>query len=283
MEKRICKNCGSAYYFDAEYCMFCQEKLEVERIGQLSDVEVENEYNRIIEAIINSASLSKENEKHITRLMMAKGNAPLNLQAVCAKFDIYDIPEVFIGAENVIVEELNKKWLAGGKKNYSLLTALEMAQGKEESISRCSTECYELIPEDFEIDDEDFSKVKLNIVTPEGKNIEIEDFLGPFINEDDMPYEMIGKEREDNGREVTYRVGERKSAFLPRFSDFTQTNTYGGYTPWDFDDFESCEECDGEMEHIAQIGGVAFHFDEGVFFISKCKDCGKYVVQYFQT
>ncbi len=283
MEKRTCKKCGVNYYYDSEYCYGCLRKMELDEISSLTDDEIQNEYLKIAHKIIETGELDKELRKRLITLMMACEKVNPQLQVVCAKFKIYEVPEVFIGAEKVVVDKLNEMWLEDGKKDYKLRTALEMATGEEESIARCSKECYELILDDFEIDDYDISKIKLNIVTPDGETISIKDFWGPFIDEDCLPYEMMGKKRKDNGKEATYRVGKRISAFLPRLSEFEEVNAYGGYAAWDFDDFESCEKCDGELEHIAQISGVPFHFDDGNFFISKCKDCGKYVVQYFQT
>lgn len=281
MEKRICKRCGDVFYFESEYCMSCKGKIELERLGNLSEGEIQNEYAQIAKDILDSGKLEKTVAERLKNLMMVCDKANPRLQVVCAKLDVYDIPEVFIGADSMVVAVLEKKWSEGGKKNFDLKNALDMAKNCEESITRCSTECYELIPDEFDIPDDDVSKVKLRIITPEGKSVEFEDFYGDLVN-DSLPYDMIGKERPDNGIVVTYRQGRSISAFLPRFSEFG-VNAYGGYAAWDFDDFETCDVCDGDLEHIAQIDGKPFHFDDGKFMVSRCKDCGKYVIQYFQS
>ena len=202
------------------------------------------------------------------------------LQVVCAKLDVYDIPEVFIGADTLVVETLEKKWNESDKNDFGLKIALDMAHGCDESIERCSRLCYELSPDEFTISDDNVSKVKLRIITPERESIEFEDFYGDLIS-DCLPYEMIGEERPDNGTVVTYRPGRKLSAFLPRLSDFG-VNAYGGYAAGDFWDFEMFDACDGYLEHVAQIDGKPFHFDEGMFLISRCVECKKYVIQYFQ-
>jgi hypothetical protein len=207
--------------------------------------------------------------------MMVDENVSLNLQALCVKLGLTDIPEIYYGANDKIINDLEELKNSKNPRDYSLESCYSVATGKEDWLNICNKDCYELVADDFEIDEDELpSKIKLNIEDASGKSYKIDNLFECL--DEDMLEGAKAKEV------VTFRVKNKVSPFLPRFND--RSNTLGGYLCEDFDsEYDECEKCDEEMQHLAQLNAKQFGFEEGCFQLSICPDCHHIQVRFEQT
>lgn len=282
LERKICKRCGDTIYSDIDYCLDCLEYLEVERLSSLNQKDFDLELAGFIANLMKDKKFTTESENKLEAFMMARFFVSPALQIICAKLSLADVPEVFYGASRKVRNYLKKVDEANNHKDWRFMSLLQMANGECEEFGICTEDCYELIADPFTLNDDDLcSKIKLNIVDQKGKVYEIEDFLG-FCADDIMPYEMIGKERVDSGKVITFRVGKKVSPFLPRFSE--RFNTLGGFLCKDFENpYDECEMCGKGRLHFAQLDAKQFGFGEGCLQLGICKNCGDIQIRFEQT